>query len=232
MFKCSFKIVAVLSIIFGLLLLICISQYSNGQLSLSIEQSSISVTNINISTKISLTGRTQVNSGVTKSRHRSDVTDVATVEKIKFCVALYQDRSRKGIQGHWYTPRVVKNRSHPANSLLDFWTIMNKSYIEDHTKPPQMGDYICEDAMCSEFLNQEDLRQLDSCVCKFQRLLSKWSRPTVIPKCHFINHTHSASKVALLSFPGSGNTWIRGLLEKTTGVCTGTLYKVYKTHEC
>ena len=30
--------------------------------------------------------------------------------------------------------------------------------------------------------------------------------------------------VALTSFPGSGNTWVRGLLEKATGVCTGTVY--------
>ena len=30
------------------------------------------------------------------------------------------------------------------------------------------------------------------------------------------------SEVALVSYPGSGNTWTRGLLEKATGVCTGT----------
>ena len=40
--------------------------------------------------------------------------------------------------------------------------------------------------------------------------------------CHFINGTRRAA-VALASFPGSGNTWVRGLLEKTTGVCTGKL---------
>ena len=27
--------------------------------------------------------------------------------------------------------------------------------------------------------------------------------------------------IGLASFPGSGNTWLRGLLEKATGVCTG-----------
>ena len=27
--------------------------------------------------------------------------------------------------------------------------------------------------------------------------------------------------VGLVSFPGSGNTWVRGLLQKATGVCTG-----------
>ena len=39
--------------------------------------------------------------------------------------------------------------------------------------------------------------------------------------CHFMNGS-SRSAVALASFPGSGNTWARGLLEKATGVCTGT----------
>ena len=29
--------------------------------------------------------------------------------------------------------------------------------------------------------------------------------------------------VALVSFPGSGNTWVRGLLESATGICTGEL---------
>ncbi len=40
--------------------------------------------------------------------------------------------------------------------------------------------------------------------------------------CHFVNGT-SRQPVALASFPGSGNTWVRGLLEKVTGVCTGEL---------
>ena len=39
-------------------------------------------------------------------------------------------------------------------------------------------------------------------------------------KCHFMNGTNRAA-VALVSFPGSGNTWVRGLLEQATGVCTG-----------
>lgn len=31
-------------------------------------------------------------------------------------------------------------------------------------------------------------------------------------------------RYALLSLPGSGNTWVRGLLEKATGVCTGSMW--------
>ena len=32
--------------------------------------------------------------------------------------------------------------------------------------------------------------------------------------------------VALVSFPGSGNTWVRGLLEQASGICTGELVDI------
>ena len=34
-------------------------------------------------------------------------------------------------------------------------------------------------------------------------------------------------KVALASFPGSGNTWLRYLLQQATGILTGSVYKDY-----
>ena len=34
----------------------------------------------------------------------------------------------------------------------------------------------------------------------------------------------SRDPVGLVSVPGSGNTWVRGLLEKATGICTGSIY--------
>lgn len=40
--------------------------------------------------------------------------------------------------------------------------------------------------------------------------------------CRFIGG--SRRPVALVSFPGSGSTWVRGLLEQVTGVCTGAEY--------
>lgn len=42
-------------------------------------------------------------------------------------------------------------------------------------------------------------------------------------QCKFLNTT-SRDPVALASFPGSGNTWVRGLLQKATGICTGGIY--------
>ena len=54
--------------------------------------------------------------------------------------------------------------------------------------------------------------------------MNKMSRkniqPIVRPACHFMNGTLRGS-VALFSYPGSGNTWLRQLLEKATGICTG-----------
>lgn len=42
-------------------------------------------------------------------------------------------------------------------------------------------------------------------------------------RCQFVN-ARGRSVVALVSLPGSGNTWVRGLLERATGVCTGSIY--------
>ena len=39
-------------------------------------------------------------------------------------------------------------------------------------------------------------------------------------ECRFMNGS-GRSPVGLVSFPGSGNTWVRGLLQKATGICTG-----------
>ena len=100
-----------------------------------------------------------------------------------------------------------------------FWRIMNRSYVEDHLDRPQVGDHVCEDVLCSEFLTQEDLRQVDRCT---KRLHFRQKGQTLVPSCHFMNGASSqTANVALISFPGSGNTWIRGLLEKATGICTG-----------
>ena len=52
------------------------------------------------------------------------------------------------------------------------------------------------------------------------RRLSLDTDPGINGQCRFMNGTGRAA-VALASFPGSGNTWVRQLLEQATGVCTG-----------
>ena len=39
------------------------------------------------------------------------------------------------------------------------------------------------------------------------------------------NYTNdSRNRIALTSVPGSGNTWVRYLIERTTGIFTGSVY--------
>ena len=78
----------------------------------------------------------------------------------------------------------------------------------------------CKDNICSEYLSTFDDRS------RFCSCLDSASRRNLIPHnsmCKFISGTNR-DPVALISFPGSGNTWVRGLLESITGICTGAVY--------
>ena len=87
--------------------------------------------------------------------------------------------------------------------------------------PAQLPDVEqCNDKYCLEYLSEVERRQFDECK---QRTLNEKDRFGSIQSndtCHFQNGTNR-HPVALASFPGSGNTWMRGLLQKITGICTG-----------
>ena len=80
----------------------------------------------------------------------------------------------------------------------------------------------CRDEYCLEYLSKVERHQFDKCK---QRTLIEQDRIGSIQSndsCHFLNGTNR-HPVALASFQGSGNTWMRGLLQKITGICTGTV---------
>ena len=122
-----------------------------------------------------------------------------------------------------------REQTHTLNEKLDkelhdFWDILNKSHVNEHSLQPRVGGYICGDPLCSEFLSQEDWGRVDRCVSKFKTKFASFLAeigPTLVPRCHFINRTSQSANVVLISFPGSGNTWVRALLEKATSICTG-----------
>ena len=77
----------------------------------------------------------------------------------------------------------------------------------------------CRDNVCSEYLSEDDRMRYLSCLSSIETRRAK-------PKdgvCHFIDGSHRPA-VALASFPGSGNTWVRGILEVAAGICTGAIY--------
>lgn len=98
---------------------------------------------------------------------------------------------------------------------------VNNSRNRDHQYHPdsvlsQPFKHKCKEPLCAEYLTKEDRSRFNSCL---QKVKSHKGQPKD-GQCHFMPQDHRAP-VALASYPGSGNTWVRGLLETATGICTG-----------
>ena len=80
----------------------------------------------------------------------------------------------------------------------------------------------CADGLCLEYLSTSERSDFDKCTGRAVFLSQRKFKSTALNNgtCHFVNGT-GRRRVALASFPGSGNTWVRGLLEMTSGICTG-----------
>lgn len=81
----------------------------------------------------------------------------------------------------------------------------------------------CRDSICSEFLTDADKPHFNYCAHKTRIVSHKQYRESLQSSCVFINGSHR-NPVGLASYPGSGNTWVRGLLQEVTGLCTGGVY--------
>lgn len=95
--------------------------------------------------------------------------------------------------------------------------------------PPRLAGG-CTDSKCLSLLSKKEREDYDACI---KRITFEY--PSIVwrhGECRFIDSTGSISKehgpergpVALASFAGSGNTWLRGLLELATSICTGSVY--------
>ena len=80
-------------------------------------------------------------------------------------------------------------------------------------------DSNCSDKICVDKLTANDMEYYKKCIQKADSLYDKFG-PIHDGDCHFLNGTNRYP-VALASVPGSGSTWLRGMLEKVTGLCTG-----------
>ena len=83
----------------------------------------------------------------------------------------------------------------------------------------QLSRNHCQQSNCMENLSDFDKECYDYCTQKGRNRHSGGVRST-IGECKFMRGEGRAA-VALASLPGSGNTWVRGLMEKATGICTG-----------
>lgn len=85
----------------------------------------------------------------------------------------------------------------------------------------------CDDLICKKYLTKSEWPYFDECVNEtlYPRLNKRSEGPLVEEDptpCTFYNGSSKKIASMLVSFPGSGNTWFRGLLQQVTGVCTGS----------
>ena len=109
----------------------------------------------------------------------------------------------------WIKTLIDFQRLHPRIGSFHKLSLNTSNHV-------QISD--CKNQLCSEFLTRLDTPHFKYCLRK-SRVRKEPEKST----CHFINGKRR-SPVALASFPGSGNTWVRGLLQDTTGICTGGIY--------
>lgn len=105
---------------------------------------------------------------------------------------------------------------------LDHITTVNKQAATSGLKldiEEDSPERVCDDPFCRDHLTVYEKRLYTECEGKVQKLahgmMSKDNG------CRFLV-TKSRKPVALISFPGSGNTWVRQLLEQASGICTGS----------
>ena len=78
----------------------------------------------------------------------------------------------------------------------------------------------CTEPHCMDYLTSYDKECYNYCVKKGQLNSKSVHNTGMHGECRFMRGEGRAA-VALASLPGSGNTWVRGLIEKATGICTG-----------
>ena len=94
-----------------------------------------------------------------------------------------------------------------------------QSHVVEQPNLPYSHKHICKLPKCMGYFTEEDIVRYKKCP-KVQPAGQEYE---LKGDCEFMRGEGRAP-VALASLPGSGNTWIRGLLEKATGICTGELY--------
>ena len=106
----------------------------------------------------------------------------------------------------------------------------NTSPSVDTLGPPISKPKGCQEAHCTEFLGHTEKVAMKSCmktVAKETQVNLENLKDNVHENdCNFMDG-RGRHPVALISPEGSGNTWVRGLLEKATGICTGFLFCDY-----
>lgn len=75
-------------------------------------------------------------------------------------------------------------------------------------------------------LHADDIKRHDDCLIETVQYVTqqKSLKNLVDCTCHLQPGKPKHGRVGLVSLPGSGNTWVRGLLERATNICTASMW--------
>ena len=115
------------------------------------------------------------------------------------------------------------NHESPIRYLLSNTSDLNNIETEKGREILSRIKLNCRDTICSKFLTNSDEPHFKYCVRKTWNVsLERYGEPRQ-SLCVFMNGSNRYP-MGLASYPGSGNTWVRGLFQKVTGLCTGGIY--------
>lgn len=119
--------------------------------------------------------------------------------------------------------QVLRHRYVNRNNIsaMKYSATRGASNMRPPMRPRRMG-LNCTDPYCVSYLLDQDYRSFTVCQ-QWAEKKTKVDHRNINAKCKFMKGVKRAP-VGLVSVPGSGNTWVRGLLEKATGICTGSIY--------
>ena len=161
----------------------------------------------------SIRGDDEVVAGVPSEENRYTSEGRKTESKENFLVDNVEERKVKGAfvisKEDYYARQATSTNPPPITHSPHPHTHKN------HTHTPSQ----CSQPPCTQFLSAEEKLVLSKCQ---KKTVSKKGhhQSAFACKCRFRSGV-GMKRVALVSLPGSGNTWVRGLLEKASGLCTG-----------
>lgn len=114
-------------------------------------------------------------------------------------------------------PRQLKSHAAPQDDSMT----IKKNLLPSVVNASKTSEN-CSDGVCLS--NLEIPSQKCYKVCEELAYIRTEVPASKIPKRCKFRTSKGHLPVALVSVPGSGNTWVRGLLEMATGICTGSIY--------
>lgn len=121
------------------------------------------------------------------------------------------------------SPTTASAEASRHSSTLQSFAASQKQHTPGHSDAP------CHHRVCVDAVTPSGRGTLLACLRKAGKDVTldqaSSSSSNSSCACSLREGTGARNKLtALVSLPGSGNTWVRGLLERATGVCTGSMW--------